>query len=100
PDGDDPGRYQVARRRQLLAADHLLVADAGEVDGGAHALVDLLDGLVVVLQRAHADALAAGQPIDLVADLEAAGGHRTRDDGAVPLHGERAVDRQAEPLLA
>ena len=64
----DARRHQVAGRRQLLAADHVLVVDAGQVDGRPLAAVDFLDGLVVVLQRADAHALAARQPFHLVAD--------------------------------
>ena len=70
PDRDDARRHQVAGRGQLLAADHVLVMDAGQVDGRPHAAMDFLDRLVVVLQRAHAHALAARQPLHLVADLQ------------------------------
>ncbi len=44
------------------------MADAGQVDRRALAALDPLDGLVVVLERADADALAARLPFQLVAD--------------------------------
>src|SRR5262249_24934346 len=71
--------------------------NAGEVDGGPHAAVDLLDGCIMVLQRADANLLTGGHPLDLVADAGAAGDHRDGDDGAVALDDEGAVDRHAEP---
>ena len=72
PDGQRPRRQQVARRRQLLAADDVLVADAGQVDRRPHAAMDLLDRPVVILQRPHPHPLAARQPFQLVADAHAA----------------------------
>ena len=42
-------RREVAGRGDFLPADHLLMADAGEVDGRALAAMHLLDGRVVVL---------------------------------------------------
>ena len=60
--GDDARRHEVAGRGQLLAAHHVLVLHAGQVDGRALASMGLLGGLVVVLDGAHPHALPAGQP--------------------------------------
>ena len=100
PDGQHARRRQVAGRRELLAADHVLMTDAGQVDRRPLAAMDFLDGLVVVLQRADAHRLAARLPFHLVADPQTARRDRAGDDGAVPLHDEGAVDGQAEPLAA
>ena len=75
------------------------MGDPGEVDGGALAAMGLLDGAVVVLDRADADPLATREPLHLVADAEATIDDGPRHDGAVTLDDERAIDRHAEPLL-
>src|SRR5262249_22311007 len=97
-DGDDLGGLEEAGGGDLLAALDVLVADAGEVDGGAHAAMHFLDGLVMVLQRADADALAAREPFDLVAGLQGPGMDGAGDDGAVALDHEAAVDGKAKPV--
>src|SRR5262245_63174938 len=74
--------------------------DPGQVDGRPLTAVDLVDGAVVVLQRPDAHALAGGQPLDLVADLQAARRHRPGDDTAMALDDKGPVDGQAEPLPA
>ena len=88
PDRDHLRGLQIAGGGQLLAAEHVLMANAGEVDGRALAAMDLVDRLVVILQRAHPHPFAARQPVHLLADLEAAGGHRARDHGAMALDDE------------
>jgi len=42
-------RRQVARRRQLLSPDHVLVVHAGQVDGGALAAMQGIHRHVVIL---------------------------------------------------
>ncbi len=91
-------RHQIARCRQFLTADHIVVMNAGEIDRRPLAAVQFLDGLVVILQGAHAHPLAARQPFHLVAHAQTARRHRAGHDRAVALHDERAIDRQAKPL--
>src|SRR5438105_2831145 len=99
-DGDGARRHQIAGRGDLLTTDDVLVADARKVDGRPLSAMDFLDRLVVVLQGADTNTLAARLPVHLVADLHAARRDRAGDDGSVPLDDERTVDRQTEPLLA
>src|SRR5947207_2698953 len=58
-----------------------------------------LDGRIMVLERPDTHLVAARLPLYFVADLDAPRSHRSRNDRAVPLNDERAVNRQAKAFL-
>ncbi len=70
PDGEDARRLEIAGGGEFLAAGDILVGDARQVDRRPLSAMDLVDDAIVIVQRADADALAARQPFDLVADAD------------------------------
>ena len=82
-----------------VAADDVRPLDADEIQG--HALAALrTGGLVAVhLHGAHACFLAAGQDPHRLACGNPSGDRGPRDDDAVALHHERAVDGHAKRLV-
>ena len=98
PHGHDPGRLQITSRRQFLTADNVFMVDAGQINGRAHAAVDLFNHAVVVLKRANAHALAPRQPLHFIAYPDAAGRHRSCHHGSMALDDEGAIDGHAEPF--
>ena len=69
PDGQHARRHEIARRRHFLAADHLVLIDAGQVDRRAGlAAAAPRRPAVVVLERADPDALTARLPFQLIID--------------------------------
>src|SRR5947209_15101810 len=91
PDGDGPRRTEVARSRQLLSAEDVLVGDAGQVDRRPHSAVNFADGRIVTVQRPHADPLPARKPVELVADSQRPGSDGASYDRPVTLKHERTV---------
>ena len=75
PHGQHARRHQVAGRGEFLAADDVLVLHAGQVDRRPLAAMDLLDRLVVILQRrarGPSRSPSPWLPVELVADPQPA----------------------------
>src|SRR5262249_13508881 len=84
----------------FLAANHVFMMHARQIDCGSHTAMDFLHWLIVVLERPHAHAFAARLPFDFIPDLNAARCDRSGHDRTVALHDERAIDRHSEAFLA
>ncbi len=84
--GENLIRLGRISRSQFLAAHHLVMRHAGEIERGPHAAMRRAYALVVMLERPNAHPFAARQPFELIAFSYSAAGDRPGHDGAMPLH--------------
>jgi hypothetical protein len=63
PDREHSGGDKVAGSRQLLPSHHVLVMDAGQIEGRPLASMNLFHRTIVILKRPHSDPFAARLPL-------------------------------------
>ncbi|MGW1541885.1 hypothetical protein ACWCPM_16920 [Streptomyces sp. NPDC002309] len=94
PHVDQAGEQPAVRGQQHLAAVQRALGRAVHVDGHARHPADGGDVLVQALQCAHPERGRAVPRHQAVADAQGARAQGAGDDGAVPAHGEGAVQPQ------